>query len=52
MISESPELHRAIYSALCACLGLSPSSDEAAALIIIRKVLIVVAGALLFPASG
>ena len=33
MISESPELHSAIYSALCACLGLSPSSDEAAALI-------------------
>ena len=33
MISESPALHTAIYYALCACLGLIPSSDEAASLI-------------------
>jgi len=33
MISESSELHTAIYSALCTCLGLSPSSDAAAVLI-------------------
>ena len=33
MISESPALHTAIYSALCACLGLSASLEEAAALI-------------------
>ena len=33
MTADSPELHTAIYSALCACLGLSPSSDASAALI-------------------
>ena len=33
MISESYELHTAIYQALCACLGLSPTSEEATGLI-------------------
>ena len=33
MIAESTEMHTAIYQALCACLGLAPSSEEAAGLI-------------------